>query len=106
MPGRPGPSLPPHLLLDQDQDLDAGRPDTPVAACTGLPGGTVFATRYAQALPALLACGRCPLRAECEAAVDPANSWFDGVCGGRLWRNGRPIADSPELAASTAAPAA
>ncbi|MER5862342.1 hypothetical protein [Kitasatospora sp. NPDC002040] len=106
MPGRSGSSLPRHLLLDQDPDLDADLPPTPSAACAGLPVGAVFATRYAQALPALLACGRCALRTECVTAVDPANSWFDGVSGGRLWRNGRPIADSPTVPAAPAAPAA
>ncbi|WP_306318402.1 MULTISPECIES: hypothetical protein [unclassified Streptomyces] len=27
--------------------------------------------------------------------VDPAHTWFDGVCAGRLWRNGR-VVDAPE----------
>ncbi|MEU9603019.1 WhiB family transcriptional regulator [Streptomyces sp. NPDC048057] len=60
------------------------------AACVGLPPSVVFARRAQQAAPALRACARCPVQRECEATVAPAESWFDGVCAGRLWRNGRP----------------
>lgn len=62
------------------------------AACAGLPSAVVFARRAKDAAPALRACAACPVRRECEQAVAPAESWFDGVCGGRLWRNGRPAA--------------
>ncbi|MDX2648668.1 hypothetical protein PV341_34875 [Streptomyces sp. PA03-1a] len=55
----------------------------------------VFARHAREALPALLACGRCPIRAVCEEVVDPERNWFDGVCAGRLWRNGRVIAPAP-----------
>lgn len=67
--------------------LSASRP-----ACAGLDPGTVFARRLKDAVPALRACARCRLHEACEQAVDPAESWFDGVCAGRLWRNGRPVA--------------
>ncbi|WP_175439304.1 WhiB family transcriptional regulator [Streptomyces vilmorinianum] len=60
------------------------------AACAGLPPAVVFSRRAQQAAPALRACAVCPVRRECEQAVAPAESWFDGVCAGRLWRNGRP----------------
>ncbi|MFJ8695342.1 WhiB family transcriptional regulator [Streptomyces roseolilacinus] len=62
------------------------------AACSGLPPHIVFARREAEAGPALTACGRCPVVDRCLEAVAPADSWFDGVSGGRLWRNGRPVA--------------
>ncbi|MEU9084586.1 WhiB family transcriptional regulator [Streptomyces sp. NPDC048357] len=62
------------------------------AACGGLPPDVVFAKRAKVAAPALRACAACPVRRECEEAVAPAESWFDGVCGGRLWRGGRPAA--------------
>ncbi|MEE1751726.1 WhiB family transcriptional regulator [Streptomyces sp. SP18CS02] len=62
------------------------------AACSGLPAHVVFSRREAEARPALLACGRCPVVRECEETVAPAESWFDGVSAGRLWRNGRPVA--------------
>jgi WhiB family redox-sensing transcriptional regulator len=59
------------------------------AACRGLPAAAVFARRAADAEPALRACAVCTVRRECEETVAPAASWFDGVCAGRLWRNGR-----------------
>ncbi|MEU3606317.1 WhiB family transcriptional regulator [Streptomyces sp. NPDC035033] len=61
------------------------------AACAGLSPSVVFARRERQAAPALRACAACPVPRECEEAVAPAESWFDGVCAGRLWRNGRPV---------------
>jgi WhiB family redox-sensing transcriptional regulator len=51
----------------------------------------VFARRPKDAAPALRACAGCPVRRECERTVAPADTWFDGVCAGRLWRNGRPV---------------
>ncbi|MFD7086558.1 WhiB family transcriptional regulator [Streptomyces sp. NPDC056730] len=62
------------------------------AACSGLPPRIVFARHASTAGPALRACARCPVVRECEEAVAPAASWFDGVSAGRLWRNGRPVA--------------
>ncbi|MET9345472.1 WhiB family transcriptional regulator [Streptomyces termitum] len=61
------------------------------AACAGLSPSVVFARRERQAAPALRACAVCPVLRECEEAVAPAESWFDGVCAGRVWRNGRPV---------------
>ncbi|MCP9957752.1 WhiB family transcriptional regulator [Streptomyces sudanensis] len=61
------------------------------AACSGLPPQSVFARREAEARPALTACERCPVVRRCLEAVAPAENWFDGVSGGRLWRNGRPV---------------
>ncbi|MBP2403553.1 hypothetical protein SNS2_2719 [Streptomyces netropsis] len=61
------------------------------AACAGLPDETVFARRPKPALPALRACAICPVRRRCLETVAPAESWFDGVSGGRLWRNGREV---------------
>ncbi|MEV4330343.1 WhiB family transcriptional regulator [Streptomyces sp. NPDC049597] len=61
------------------------------AACAGLSPAVVFARRVPQAAPALRACEVCPVRRECAQTVAPAESYFDGVCAGRLWRNGRPV---------------
>lgn len=36
----------------------------------------------------LALCRHCPFRARCISLVQPRRSRFDGVCGGRLWRNG------------------
>ncbi|MCT4355828.1 WhiB family transcriptional regulator [Streptomyces sp. Je 1-79] len=61
------------------------------AACSGLPPQIVFARREPEARPALKACERCPVARQCEETVAPAESFFDGVSAGRLWRNGRPV---------------
>ncbi|MGW3651096.1 hypothetical protein [Streptomyces sp. NPDC000878] len=37
-------------------------------------------------------CRRCPFRQECVEAVAPGQSGFDGVCGGRVWRDGQVLA--------------
>lgn len=39
---------------------------------------------------ALSYCDRCPVIQECEEYVSPRRSYFDGVCGGKIWRNGHP----------------
>ncbi|MGK5631141.1 WhiB family transcriptional regulator [Streptomyces sp. URMC 123] len=61
------------------------------ARCAALPMTSVFARRRAEAQPALRACNTCPIVEPCLRTVDPANTWFDGVCGGRLWSNGREV---------------
>ncbi|QDY78511.1 WhiB family transcriptional regulator [Streptomyces qinzhouensis] len=59
------------------------------AACAGLPPQIIFARREVEARPALEACRHCPVARRCEESVAPAESYFDGVSAGRLWRNGR-----------------
>ncbi|MFJ8022036.1 hypothetical protein [Streptomyces sp. NPDC096311] len=61
------------------------------AACADLPEHSVFTRIPSEAEPVLRACNQCPIRHECETVVDPAHTWFDGVSGGRLWRNGREV---------------
>lgn len=61
------------------------------AACAHLPRHSVFTKNLSEAEPVLRACNHCGIRKECEAVVDPTHTWFDGVCGGRLWRNGREV---------------
>ncbi|MFI7500507.1 WhiB family transcriptional regulator [Streptomyces sp. NPDC049687] len=61
------------------------------AACAGLSPRVVFSKKPKVAAPALRACAGCPVRRDCEETVAPAENWFDGVCGGRLWRSGRPV---------------
>ncbi|MEW1647707.1 WhiB family transcriptional regulator [Streptomyces sp. NPDC091219] len=61
------------------------------AACSGLPSQAVFSKKVKEAAPVLRACARCPVRRHCERIVAPADNWFDGVCGGRLYRSGRPV---------------
>lgn len=40
---------------------------------------------------ALADCDGCPVMRECEQVVQPRYCWFDGVCGGRAWLDGRPV---------------
>ncbi|MEU0969431.1 WhiB family transcriptional regulator [Streptomyces sp. NPDC005917] len=61
------------------------------AACAGLKPRVVLFRKVEEAAPALRACARCPMRRHCEEAVAPADDWFDGASGGRLWRRGRPV---------------
>jgi hypothetical protein len=65
------------------------------AGCAHLPVATVLGTSPADAMPALLACTTCSIRDRCLDTVDPAHTWFDGVSGGRLWRNGREVPVQP-----------
>ncbi|MFD8995632.1 WhiB family transcriptional regulator [Streptomyces abikoensis] len=76
------------------------------AACVGLPDAAVFARRPKDALPALRACAGCPVPRYCLEAVAPRESWFDGVCGGRLWRNGKEARIPDALAAEAGLPTA
>ncbi|WP_228039756.1 hypothetical protein [Streptomyces chromofuscus] len=104
-----GPSVPAsirqfsdHLtqLPPSDERLDWRRG----AACRRLPQHVVFTRIPSVAAPALRACNQCPIVAECETVVDPVRSWFDGVCAGRLWRNGRVVADCHTAAGDDFAP--
>ncbi|WP_426404079.1 WhiB family transcriptional regulator [Streptomyces sp. R-07] len=96
MDGPGGPRTVENLLFHPDPS-----PWQASAACAGLSPSVVFARRAKEAAPALRACADCPVRSECEAAVAPAESYFDGVCAGRLWRNGRP-ADARRVAKALA----
>jgi len=40
---------------------------------------------------ALEVCKPCPVRLWCLQLVDPANSYYDGVAGGHVWQNGKPV---------------
>ena len=44
------------------------------------------------AQPALNYCAKCPFWNECESLVQPKPNFYDGIVGGKVWRNGRIIA--------------
>lgn len=44
------------------------------------------------AQPALNYCKECFFWEKCESLVEPRSSYFDGVCGGKVWKNGRMLA--------------
>ncbi|MFD7639606.1 hypothetical protein ACFV4P_03040 [Kitasatospora sp. NPDC059795] len=47
--------------------------------------------------PALPTCTPCPFRAQCIRQVQPHPKKFDGICGGRLWLDGRVIAVADDV---------
>lgn len=44
------------------------------------------------ARPALEVCKTCPFWKECDDLITPRANFFDGVCGGKVWRNGKVLA--------------
>lgn len=36
-------------------------------------------------------CAECPVTRECEDVVRPKRSFFDGVAGGKAWKNGQRV---------------
>lgn len=61
------------------------------AACDGADFLLFDATSGQRADDALSYCERCIVTSECETLVNPRKSYFDGVCAGRIWHNGRPV---------------
>ncbi|WP_198351490.1 WhiB family transcriptional regulator [Streptomyces typhae] len=92
MPAATTPALPSLTWKKAPQGDPADPADwRTAAACADLPHHSVFTKNPAKAEAVLRACNQCPIRRECEAVVDPAHTWFDGVSGGRLWRNGKVV---------------
>ena len=60
------------------------------AVCRGV-FAFVEAMTWRQAKPFLDSCAVCPLRKECIETVDPVNNWADGIAGGYLFLNGKPL---------------
>lgn len=44
------------------------------------------------ALPGLNYCRFCPFWQECDEWVEPEKYFYDGVVGGKVWKNGRVLA--------------
>lgn len=44
------------------------------------------------AQPALNICKTCSFWNECEELISPRASYYDGICGGKVWRNGKVLA--------------
>ena len=44
------------------------------------------------AQPALNYCSNCIFWTECESLVQPKPNFYDGIVGGKVWRNGRVLA--------------
>jgi hypothetical protein len=58
------------------------------AACVGEPPELFDAVTHHSAEPALSICRACPVTELCVEVLNPQKSYMDGVCGGRVWRNG------------------
>lgn len=58
------------------------------AACIGEDPSLFDQRRYPEALPALAICATCSDQTLCLTIVRPQRSKFDGVAGGKVWRNG------------------
>ncbi|MFZ5850530.1 MAG: WhiB family transcriptional regulator [Actinomycetota bacterium] len=63
------------------------------AACLDAPPEWFEATEYHHATQALALCAACPVVDLCDYVVAPAESYFDGVAAGRVWRNGADVAE-------------
>jgi hypothetical protein len=58
------------------------------AACKGVDPHLFDAYQHPEVEVALEYCLRCSVRQSCLDWVQPERSHFDGVCGGKVWRNG------------------
>lgn len=66
------------------------------AACRDVPTPAFFDQTnpndiYAKA--AIAICMGCPVQMECIVVMKPRESYFDGVCGGKVWSNGKIVGD-------------
>lgn len=58
--------------------------------CSGYSVFTEIMT-WEEATPYLALCAECPLRKECLQVVNPVANWSDGIVGGYLFLNGKPL---------------
>lgn len=59
-----------------------------LSACAGEDPKIFDAFSYPSANEAMRICGNCTVVKECFAWVKPNKSFYDGVAGGIVWRNG------------------
>ena len=64
---------------------------TEKAACREADPSLFDSTGGVLARYALQYCRKCPVQRECEEFVRPKKSFFEGVCGGKVWRDGRRV---------------
>lgn len=80
---RQTPGRTPTLLVDFKPTPAPGE-----APCAG----DVRYTQYPTDTSLVAACQTCDLLAWCVDIVQPKAMQFDGICGGVVWSNGRPVA--------------
>lgn len=63
------------------------------ASCQGADPSLFDNTHYREALEsgALALCAGCAIPKICLEIVRPNRTWFDGVAGGHVWRNGHRV---------------
>lgn len=61
------------------------------ARCREADPGVFDHTEGPQVWQALHYCARCTVQKECEEVVRPRKSFYDGVAGGKVWRNGERV---------------
>lgn len=49
-------------------------------------------TEIDMALPAFQICKSCSYWQKCEDLLEPKRNYYDGICAGKMWRNGRVLA--------------
>ena len=71
------------IPFDQERHLQK-------AACIGTSPSVFDADTYPQAWNAIKVCSSCPRNTAwaCLQKIAPHKSWFDGVAGGMVWKNG------------------
>jgi WhiB family redox-sensing transcriptional regulator len=60
------------------------------AACVGMPPEVFDGKTPEDVEAALAACNGCRVRRACHQWMRPARTNYDGIAGGKLWREGRP----------------
>ena len=63
-----------------------------IAPCSSVDPWLFDQNQIDLALPGLNYCRFCPFWIECEDWVKPRNYFYDGVVGGKVWKNGRVLA--------------
>lgn len=85
MPSEEDKSLTLIQSLTRQQEADLQK-----AACIGVSPSVFDADSYPQAWQGIKVCSSCPRNTAwaCLQNIAPHKSWFDGVAGGLVWRNG------------------
>ena len=65
---------------------------TETAPCRTADSWLFDQTNLDLAMPGLAYCARCIYWQECESLVEPQSSHYDGIVGGKVWRNGKILA--------------
>ncbi len=62
------------------------------APCRDMEPKIFDATTAEDGLAGLEVCRSCPLWSDCEKYIAPAESYYDGIAAGAIWKDGRIVA--------------